>query len=118
LKFTPEAFANFSLAEFTPEAFANFSPGFEHRENPGELHRKNRSNPARVRQLANAFSVPVLFQSRTQGCRCAPTAGLKLANAFGVNPTELKLANAFGVNPNCGTTTFHPSRQSSKYLND
>jgi len=29
----------------------------------------------------------------TQGCRCAPTAGLKLANAFGVKKT----ANAFGV---------------------
>jgi len=29
----------------------------------------------------------------TQGCRCAPTAGLKLANAFGV----MKIANAFGV---------------------
>src|SRR5215204_4043083 len=46
----------------------------------------NPSNPERVRQLANAFSVAVLFQSQTQGCRYAPTAGLKLANAFGVNP--------------------------------
>jgi hypothetical protein len=24
----------------------------------------------------------------TQGCRCAPTAGLKLANAFGVNTNQ------------------------------
>jgi hypothetical protein len=39
----------------------------------------------RVRQLVNAFSVLVLFQSRSQGRRSAPTAGLKLANAFGVN---------------------------------
>jgi len=34
--------------------------------------------------LANAFSVPVLFDHQPQGCRYAPTAGLKLANAFGV----------------------------------
>jgi len=38
----------------------------------------------------------------TQGCRCAPTAGLKLANAFGVMKTDnafgvMKTANAFGV---------------------
>jgi hypothetical protein len=36
----------------------------------------------------------------SQGCRCAPTAGLKLANAFGVFVSDfkrLKLANAFGV---------------------
>jgi len=32
----------------------------------------------------------------TQGCRFAPTAGLKLANAFGVK----KLANASGVSSN------------------
>jgi predicted outer membrane lipoprotein len=35
------------------------------------------------------------FIGRTQGCRFAPTAGLKLANAFGVFTP--KLANAFGV---------------------
>jgi hypothetical protein len=35
------------------------------------------------------------FIGRTQGCRFAPTAGLKLANTFGV--FEPKLANAFGV---------------------
>jgi len=40
---------------------------------------------------------------KPQGCRCAPTAGLKLANAFGVSNCDttqgagLKLANAFGV---------------------
>jgi len=38
----------------------------------------------------------------TQGCRCAPTAGLKLANAFGVKKTAhafgvMKTDNAFGV---------------------
>ena len=32
----------------------------------------------------------------TQGCRCAPTAGLKLANAFGVR-SIMTVANAFGV---------------------
>src|SRR5215213_8414477 len=74
----------------TPKALANWSPGFEHRENPGNFT-GNPSNPERVRQLANAFSVPVLFQSRTQGCRYAPTAGLKLANAFGVTQTEALL---------------------------
>jgi predicted outer membrane lipoprotein len=31
----------------------------------------------------------------SQGCRGAPTLGLKLANAFGVS--GLELANAFGV---------------------
>jgi len=36
----------------------------------------------------------------TQGCRYAPTAGLQLANAFGVK-TNLQLANAFGVEPIC-----------------
>jgi hypothetical protein len=72
--------------------------------------------------LGKAFSVAVYFNYPTQGCRYAPTAGLKLANAIGVNfnwrtlsaflfisitqprvvaPTAgLKLANAFGVNSN------------------
>src|SRR5215213_11571295 len=80
----------------TPKALANWSPGFEHRENPGSFT-GNPSNPERVRQLANVFSVPDLFQSRTHGCRYAPTAGLKLANAFGVNSnrgTTLSLVGA------------------------
>jgi len=34
--------------------------------------------------MPNAFSVHFIFTFTTQGCRCAPTAGLKLANAFGV----------------------------------
>jgi len=34
--------------------------------------------------MPNAFSVNISFMFRTQGCRCAPTTGLKLANAFGV----------------------------------
>ena len=35
--------------------------------------------------MPNPFRVnPQILCLRTQGCRCAPTAGLKLANAFGV----------------------------------
>jgi predicted outer membrane lipoprotein len=47
-----------------------------------------------LRSLANAFSVSVSLFCESQGCREAPTFGLKLANAFGVG---LQLANAFGV---------------------
>ena len=57
----------------------------------------------------NPFRVNENVSWLPQGCRCAPTAGLKLANAFGVNrwaeianafgvTAGLKLANAFGVN--------------------
>ena len=35
----------------------------------------------------------------TQGCRFAPTAGLKLANAFGVR-SIMTIANAYGVSSN------------------
>ena len=34
---TPKALGKFGPGKNTPEAFANFSPGFEHRENPGDL---------------------------------------------------------------------------------
>jgi len=54
-------------------------------------------NPERVRPERNPFRVQPIFIKRVpQGCRYAPTAGLKLANAFGVL-VRLKLANAFGV---------------------
>ena len=33
----------------------------------------------------NAFRVEAIVVVLSQGCRCAPTAGLKLANAFGVS---------------------------------
>ena len=36
------------------------------------------------RRPPNPFRVEYYFNLETQGCRCAPTAGLKLANAFGV----------------------------------
>jgi hypothetical protein len=45
-------------------------------------------------RIANAFSVSVSWFCESQGCRKAPTVGLKLANAFGVG---LELTNAFGV---------------------
>ena len=32
----------------------------------------------------NPFRVEAIVVVLSQGCRCAPTAGLKLANAFGV----------------------------------
>ena len=41
-------------------------------------------NPERFRLEPNAYSVLFGFSILTQGCRCAPTAGLKLANACGV----------------------------------
>jgi hypothetical protein len=85
--------------QFTPKALANWSPGFEHRENPGDFT-GNSLNPERVRQLANAFSVPNSLNREPRVVAIAPTAGLKLANAFGVNQL-LKIANTFGVNSNC-----------------
>jgi len=69
--------------EITPKAFANFSPGFEHRENPGTQFRIV-TNPEGVRRLANPFRVQFYLIFWSQGCRCAPTPGLKLANASGV----------------------------------
>jgi hypothetical protein len=41
-------------------------------------------NPERVRQLLNPYRVRGFIPILTQGCRFAPTAGLKLAKAFGV----------------------------------
>ena len=69
----------------TPKAFANFSPGFERSENPEGNNSRIFINPERVpSRMPNAFSVNVFFISLSQGCRYAPTAGLELANAFGV----------------------------------
>jgi hypothetical protein len=100
LNFTPKAFANSNPSALTPKALANFSPGFEHRENPGLLHRKIAQTLKGFGNWRTLSAFLFLYQSRTQGCRYAPTAGLKLANAFGVNAPGLKLANAFGVNSN------------------
>jgi|ERR1043165_6848200 hypothetical protein len=63
--------------------------------NPGTTRNKERKNAESVGELpagplANAFSVQNDPFVETQGCRYAPTAGLKLVNAFGVqvkNPT-------------------------------
>jgi hypothetical protein len=60
----------------------------ERSENLGFAVQKRR-NPERVRRAANPFRVLVFFISFTQGCRYAPTAGLKLANAFGVYRTVI-----------------------------
>jgi hypothetical protein len=68
----------------TPKALANWSPGFEHRETPGDFT-GNSLNPEKGSAVGERFQRSQLSQSRIQGCRYAPTAGLKLANAFGVN---------------------------------
>jgi hypothetical protein len=35
--------------------------------------------------MPNPFRLNHLFDFGSQGCRCAPTTGLELANAFGVS---------------------------------
>src|SRR3954454_12943058 len=67
----------------TPKAFANSSPGFEHCETPGTRF-KRRSNPERVRQLANPFRVPMTINISIPGLSLCSNPGLKFANAFGV----------------------------------
>ena len=66
----------------TPKAFANISPGFEHRENLG--HDSNYDQTLKGFGSRQPFQGSRIFMFWSQGCRCAPTAGLKLANAFGV----------------------------------
>jgi predicted outer membrane lipoprotein len=69
----------------TPKVFANFSPGLaQPRERKSEpaLTLKALANWPAI--LANAFSVANARVYSSQGCRSAPTAGLQLANAFGV----------------------------------
>src|SRR5215204_2226439 len=45
----------------TPKALANFSPGLERSNNPGISNLNYKSNPERVRRLANPFRVSVHF---------------------------------------------------------
>ena len=76
----------------TPKAFANFSPGFEHRENPGNNF-KSRSTLKGLgdwRTLSGFkhFDVPI------PGLSLRSNPGLKLANAFGVIPGAHQLDSA------------------------
>jgi len=73
--------------ENTPKAFANFSPGFERSENPGFSNIK-------VLRTLKGSSVAERFQRFNLLCFPFPrlslcsNLGLKLANAFGVIPTN------------------------------
>src|ERR1051325_11339247 len=83
----------------TPKAFANSSPELERSDNSGY---PIRIRPSTLKGFANGTlsGLNAILLKLTQGCRCAPTAGLKLANAFGValsNACGAELTNAFGV---------------------
>jgi hypothetical protein len=68
----------------TPKALANLSPRLERSDNLGLTTLTVSLNPARVRLLANAFSVLFLFLFASPGLSLRSNPGLKLANAFGV----------------------------------
>jgi hypothetical protein len=62
---------------------------------PWDYQKQRKENAESVGELvaylfANAFSVENDLFVETQGCRYAPTTGLKLVNAFGVQAENLK----------------------------
>ena len=68
----------------TPKALANFSPGFEHRENPGNKF-SNRHQTLKGLdgwQTLSGLNDYLISDPRVVAERSNP--GLKLANAFGV----------------------------------
>jgi hypothetical protein len=77
-----------SKSSHTPKALANFSPAVGAQRQPWVSKTANGANAESVRHVR-----PEPFQGSrklvggrlSQGCRCAPTAGLKLANAYSVN---------------------------------
>ncbi len=66
-----------------PKALANFSLGLSLHRQPQDQVRKMYL-PERVSSAANPFRVDKKFLLFPRGSRFAQTAGLKLANAFGV----------------------------------
>jgi hypothetical protein len=61
-----------SVEQLTPKAFASFS-----------LELEGSDKGSAIGEHFQRFAF--YFYLRSQGCRCAPTPGLKLANAFGVS---------------------------------
>gem|GEM_PF-6247560 len=78
-------------ASQTPKALTNFSPAVGASDNPGDLGDRNVSTP---KVLANAFSVRLCGDLDR---RVAATPGLKLANAFGVQPVTVGCSNRVTV---------------------
>jgi hypothetical protein len=69
----------------TPQALANCSPAVGAQRQPWVIVSKSISTlKGLFLHTPNAFSVNSSLYVVTQGCRYAPTAGLQLANAFGV----------------------------------
>jgi hypothetical protein len=72
------------LGTNTPKALANFSPGLERSDNPGLANLKILITLKGFDAGGTLTGFKRILFMRTQGCRFAPTAGLKLANASGV----------------------------------
>jgi hypothetical protein len=53
------------------------------------------NTPESLGKLANTFLVETPTRYLTLGGRCAPTLGLKLANAFGVDENLLKKTRTY-----------------------
>ncbi len=80
----------------TPKAFTNCSPGLERSDNPGyefQVDAKTLKGFGKWRTLSGFIQI---YVDDPQGCRCAPTLGFKLANAFGVLFTK-KLSEEFDL---------------------
>jgi len=72
----------------TPKAFANVSPGFEAKRRTLGYDLRSDGTLKGFGGWRTLSGLRRILAIDTQGCRCAPTAGLKLANAFGVIQTE------------------------------
>jgi hypothetical protein len=73
-----------SQLKLTPKAFINLSPGFEHRENPGEPNKKIVKTPKGFGSW-RTLSALLLISIANPGLTLRSNRWAELANAFGVN---------------------------------